>query len=329
MGETGPSYGKYAAIAGATIGVIAAGAAAGILAERKVTARRRAEESEELGHAARRRADRGRRRRPGAVRRGGRAGAEAATSGPSTPRRRSSSSTATRSTSTAGTSSGWPSAATHRMVLFDQRSHGRSGRSRADHANIDFCGDDLAHVLDQLVPEGPVVLVGHSMGGMTIMALAAQHPEWFGDPDHRRRADRHQRGWLRRRDLRPSRAARAAAAPDGARRWSRRLGRAPRLVESSRRVGVQLRLRADPPARLRRRRAAAVRRLHRQDAGGDAVRRDRRVLSRASARSTRPRRSMRWPTYRPRSSAAPSTRSRRSRTPSGSPSCCPQPRWSR
>ena len=31
-----------------------------------------------------------------------------------------------------------------------------------------------------IVPSGPVVLVGHSMGGMTIMALAAQHPELFG-----------------------------------------------------------------------------------------------------------------------------------------------------
>src|SRR5260370_26638196 len=28
--------------------------------------------------------------------------------------------------------------------------------------------------------EIPVVLVGHSMGGMTIMALADQHPELFG-----------------------------------------------------------------------------------------------------------------------------------------------------
>ena len=28
---------------------------------------------------------------------------------------------------------------------------------------------------------GPCVLVGHSMGGMTIMALADRHPELFGD----------------------------------------------------------------------------------------------------------------------------------------------------
>ena len=31
------------------------------------------------------------------------------------------------------------------------------------------------------MPEGPVVLVGHSMGGMAIVAFAEQHPELFGD----------------------------------------------------------------------------------------------------------------------------------------------------
>ena len=36
-------------------------------------------------------------------------------------------------------------------------------------------------MLDAVVPDGPVVLVGHSMGGMTIVALAEQHPELFGD----------------------------------------------------------------------------------------------------------------------------------------------------
>ena len=33
----------------------------------------------------------------------------------------------------------------------------------------------------QLAPTGPVVLGGHSMGGMTIMCLAAARPELFGD----------------------------------------------------------------------------------------------------------------------------------------------------
>jgi pimeloyl-ACP methyl ester carboxylesterase len=66
-----------------------------------------------------------------------------------------------------------------RSVYYDQRSHGRSGRSSQDHATIDQLGKDLETVLEHVVPEGPVVLVGHSMGGMTILALAEQHPELF------------------------------------------------------------------------------------------------------------------------------------------------------
>jgi pimeloyl-ACP methyl ester carboxylesterase len=67
-----------------------------------------------------------------------------------------------------------------RLVFFDQRSHGRSARSRPEHSTIDQLGRDLASLLDQVVGPGPVVLAGHSMGGMTIMALAEHHPEWFG-----------------------------------------------------------------------------------------------------------------------------------------------------
>ncbi len=68
-----------------------------------------------------------------------------------------------------------------RMVFYDQRSHGRSKRSSKENATIDQLGHDLKSVIDQLVPDGPVVLVGHSMGGMTIMALAEHHPELFGE----------------------------------------------------------------------------------------------------------------------------------------------------
>jgi pimeloyl-ACP methyl ester carboxylesterase len=69
-----------------------------------------------------------------------------------------------------------------RTVHWDQRSHGRSGRGVAQHEGgvpltIDQLGRDLKAVLDTAVPEGPIVLVGHSMGGMTVMALAAQYPE--------------------------------------------------------------------------------------------------------------------------------------------------------
>ena len=68
-----------------------------------------------------------------------------------------------------------------RAVFYDQRSHGRSGRSTPGHATIEQLGRDLLTVLDTVVPHGPVVLVGHSMGGMTIPALAEEHPELFGE----------------------------------------------------------------------------------------------------------------------------------------------------
>ncbi len=71
--------------------------------------------------------------------------------------------------------------ADYRLVLWDQRSHGRSELSDPAHVSIGQLGRDLAAVLAATAPAGaPVVLVGHSMGGMTIMALADQHPELFG-----------------------------------------------------------------------------------------------------------------------------------------------------
>ncbi len=73
-----------------------------------------------------------------------------------------------------------------RTVHWDQRSHGRSGRGVAqvqDRApvSIDQLGRDLKAVIDAAAPEGPLVLVGHSMGGMTVMALAAHYPELIRD----------------------------------------------------------------------------------------------------------------------------------------------------
>ena len=72
-----------------------------------------------------------------------------------------------------------------RLIRYDQRGHGRStwGRYADDVAelSIDQLGQDLGHLLDALAPSGPVILGGHSMGGMTIMCLAAARPELFGD----------------------------------------------------------------------------------------------------------------------------------------------------
>ncbi|MFH9468089.1 alpha/beta fold hydrolase [Streptomyces clavifer] len=72
-----------------------------------------------------------------------------------------------------------------RTVHWDQRSHGRSerGRAQADGVpvGIDQLGRDLKAVIDAAAPEGPLVLVGHSMGGMTMMALADRYPELIRD----------------------------------------------------------------------------------------------------------------------------------------------------
>ncbi|MFC5287343.1 alpha/beta fold hydrolase [Actinokineospora guangxiensis] len=62
-----------------------------------------------------------------------------------------------------------------RVVRFDHRGHGSSGH--APDPAIDRLGDDLAELIEALAPAGRLVLVGHSMGGMAMMALAARHPD--------------------------------------------------------------------------------------------------------------------------------------------------------
>lgn len=61
-----------------------------------------------------------------------------------------------------------------RVALYDQRGHG-SSTSGAEGHTIDRLGRDLATLLDDLDGRD-AVLVGHSMGGMTIQSFAAHHP---------------------------------------------------------------------------------------------------------------------------------------------------------
>lgn len=65
----------------------------------------------------------------------------------------------------------------YRLVLWDQRGHGRSERGPDGSAEIDQVGEDLEDVIAATCPDGPLVLLGHSMGGMAVMALAARRPE--------------------------------------------------------------------------------------------------------------------------------------------------------
>ncbi|SCL16898.1 Pimeloyl-ACP methyl ester carboxylesterase [Micromonospora nigra] len=66
-----------------------------------------------------------------------------------------------------------------RVVTYDARGHGRSSCMTLPTATLEQLGDDLAAVLDTVAPTGRVVLVGHSMGGMTIMEYAHRHPGHF------------------------------------------------------------------------------------------------------------------------------------------------------
>lgn len=58
-----------------------------------------------------------------------------------------------------------------RVVVYDQRGHGESEILGTDAYSVPILVEDLRAVLDATIPDGEkAVLVGHSMGGMTIMA---------------------------------------------------------------------------------------------------------------------------------------------------------------
>ncbi|MFD9441074.1 alpha/beta fold hydrolase [Streptomyces sp. NPDC060006] len=64
-------------------------------------------------------------------------------------------------------------AADHRVIVYDQRGHGRSAASPV--CSTDGLADDLEAVLAAtLAPGEKAVLAGHSMGGMTLMAAAGR-----------------------------------------------------------------------------------------------------------------------------------------------------------
>jgi pimeloyl-ACP methyl ester carboxylesterase len=69
----------------------------------------------------------------------------------------------------------------YRMVFYDQPGHGRSGKLEHGEYSLEQLGTSLKRVIDETAPDGPIVLIGHSMGGMTIMALAELYPDLFGE----------------------------------------------------------------------------------------------------------------------------------------------------
>ncbi len=66
-----------------------------------------------------------------------------------------------------------------RMVFYDQRGHGQSASAATETYTVPQLGLDLETVLAVMVPVGPIVLVGHSMGGMTVLSHARQFPQRY------------------------------------------------------------------------------------------------------------------------------------------------------
>jgi pimeloyl-ACP methyl ester carboxylesterase len=67
-----------------------------------------------------------------------------------------------------------------RMVFYDQRGHGQSGDGPSESYTVSQLGKDLETVLAVTAPRGSVILVGHSMGGMTVLSHARQFPGRYG-----------------------------------------------------------------------------------------------------------------------------------------------------
>jgi pimeloyl-ACP methyl ester carboxylesterase len=66
-----------------------------------------------------------------------------------------------------------------RILAVDLRGHGRSSAPSRRAATLERLADDVADVLRQRAPDGPVVLIGHSLGGMAILEYAHRHPDEF------------------------------------------------------------------------------------------------------------------------------------------------------
>lgn len=66
-----------------------------------------------------------------------------------------------------------------RVVAYDHRGHGASEESPQGASTIENLGRDLSDVVDAHAPHGALVLAGHSIGGMAVMALAEHRPELF------------------------------------------------------------------------------------------------------------------------------------------------------
>ena len=68
-----------------------------------------------------------------------------------------------------------------RTVTYDHRGHGKSGVADTTTYTLEQLACDLAAILRAVAPVGPVLLVGHSMGGMTMLRYVREHAQVVGE----------------------------------------------------------------------------------------------------------------------------------------------------
>lgn len=68
-----------------------------------------------------------------------------------------------------------------RVVTYDQPGHGRTSSPASGTYDMDLFGDTLATVVAEATLPGPVVLCGHSLGGMAILNFARRHPQLLAE----------------------------------------------------------------------------------------------------------------------------------------------------
>ncbi|MDO5098627.1 MAG: alpha/beta hydrolase [Corynebacterium sp.] len=65
-----------------------------------------------------------------------------------------------------------------RCIAMDLRGHGKSYTCAVEECTIDGAADDVMTVLDDANITGPVILVGHSLGGMVVLNLLRRYPQF-------------------------------------------------------------------------------------------------------------------------------------------------------
>lgn len=63
----------------------------------------------------------------------------------------------------------------YRVVTYDQPGHGRTSAPASGDYDLDLLGDTLRTVIETAAPRGPLVLAGHSLGGMSLLNAIDRH----------------------------------------------------------------------------------------------------------------------------------------------------------